>query len=85
MNDFRTVEDLFKDLDAREFNFFASALAAYRKALVNEGFNNRESMRLVEAYAKFIYNMGLEEFIAEKTKEADREFFDDDFDEDDDE
>lgn len=60
------VEEAFKELDRKEFNFFAQALGAYRKALVKEGFTRREAQRLVETYAKFIYDMSLEEFLTEK-------------------
>lgn len=63
------LEDAFKEIDAREFDFVAKALAAYRRSLTGEGFSQREAMRLVEGYAKYIYDMSLEEFIAQKNSE----------------
>lgn len=80
------VEDAFKELDENEFTFFSRSLAAYRRRLMSEGFTRREAMRLVEAYSKFIYDISIEEFMAEKDSErADRIFGTDDVDDDDEE
>lgn len=65
--------EAFKELDAKEYSFFAQSLSAYLKALINEGFTRRESLRLVEAYAKFIYDLSIEEFIREKDADVDSE------------
>ncbi len=77
------VEDAFKDLDKREFHFFASALAAYRKSLMDQGFTRREALRLVESYSKFIYEMSVEEFMSRKAKEDSEQDIDLDDDDDD--
>lgn len=60
---FDTVDELFDELDRREYAPFAATLAAYRKALAEQGFNARESFRLVEGYAKFVYDMAFEDFL----------------------
>lgn len=81
------LEQAFKDLDAREFTFFAAALASYRRSLMKEGFTRREALRLVETYSKFIYDMSIEEFIVEKRKEEEAlldKQLDDELDDDDD-
>lgn len=62
-------EDAFKELETKEFSFFAKALAAYKRALVQEGFNDEEAMRLVEAYSKFIYDMSVEEYLTDPGEE----------------
>lgn len=64
---FDSLEEAFEDLDKREYAFFAKALAAYRNALLEQGFSKSESFKLVAAYSKFIYDMGLEEYISERT------------------
>lgn len=72
------LDDLFKDLDANEFNFFAISLAAYRDSLTSKGFTRKEAMRLVETYSKFIYDMSVEEFIAQKEDELMKDIDEDD-------
>lgn len=62
-------EDAFRELDEMEYSLFAKALADYRNQLMKEGFTRRESLRLVESYSKFIYDMVVEEFLAQKRKE----------------
>lgn len=84
MGDYSTVEDLFKELDAKEFSFFARALGSYRKSLMDEGFTRREAIKLVESYSQFLYNMGLEDFIAERNREEDVKFMQELDDDDDD-
>lgn len=66
---FDNVEDAFKDLDKKEYDFFAKALGLFRDALVKEGFEREEAMVLVASYSKFVYDMGLEEFISSKDEE----------------
>lgn len=61
--DFETLEDLFRELDINEFKFYAEALASYRKALLQAGFNSVEAFKLVESYSKFIYDMSIEDFV----------------------
>lgn len=62
-------EDAFRELDQKEFVFFAQALAAYRESLIKEGFTRREALRLVESYSKFIYDMSVEDFLVNGSKE----------------
>lgn len=63
------LEDAFKDIDKNEFRFLAEALSSYRKSLMDEGFTRREAARLVESFAKYIYDMALEDFMVEKARE----------------
>lgn len=77
------VEDAFKELDKKEFAFIASSLGAFRHALMAEGFTRREALRFVESYSRFIYEMSMEEFLADKEKQKEntnRKPFDDDVD-----
>jgi len=67
--DASNVEELFKELDEQQFVDVAKSLAAYRGSLMKEGFTRRESMRLVEAYSKFLYDITLENFLSEKRQE----------------
>lgn len=60
------LEQAFGELDRNEYQFFAKTLGAYRRALEAEGFSRREAMRLVETYAKFVYDMVIEEIISGK-------------------
>ena len=82
------LEDAFKELEAREFAFLASCLGALRKSLMSEGFTRREALRLVESYSKFIYDLGMEEFIMRSRVNDDEEKYeapeDDDVDPDED-
>lgn len=71
------LEDAFKELEAREFAFLASCLGALRKSLMNEGFTRREALRLVESYSKFIYDLGMEEFIMRTRAQDDAEDYED--------
>ena len=64
-------EQAFRELDKNEYNFFARTLGAYHKALMAEGFTRRESMKLVETYAKFVYDMVIEELISGKPDSPD--------------
>lgn len=73
------LEEAFKDLDAKEFEFFAAALGAFRQSLQKQGFTRREAMRLVETYSRFIYDMSLEDYIANKNR-IDEDEEDDDVD-----
>lgn len=80
---YENVEDAFKDLDKREFHFFASALASYRKALMDQGFTRREAVKLAESYSKFIYEMSIEEYMNRKAAESSEVDIDVDDDDDD--
>lgn len=66
-----SLEAAFKDLDSKEFGFFADALGAYLKALMKAGFTREEAMKLVESYSRFIYDMSIEEFWATKKDDID--------------
>lgn len=66
-------EEAFKELDVKEFSAPAETLGAYLKALMKAGFTRRESIRLVEAYSKFLYDMAIEEFMAMKRLQEDIE------------
>lgn len=61
MSDFDNWQDAFKKADANQYGTVAKALAGYRRALMAEGFTRRETMRLVESYSAFIYDMTLNE------------------------
>lgn len=76
MEKWKNVEDAFKELDAKEYTFFASSLSAYLSSLMTEGFTRREAMRLVEAYSRFIYDLTLEDFVNQEHKSNDE--FDED-------
>lgn len=80
MNDFDHVdyEAEFKKLDEGEFVFFAKALAGYRRALIAEDFTETQAMRLVATYAKFIYDMSIEDFIAQQREKEFQENFPED-------
>lgn len=67
------VEAAFKELDAKEYSFFANSLSAYLKSLMDQGFTRREAMRLVESYSRFIYDLSIEEFLHQKHDELDED------------
>lgn len=65
-------EEKFKELDANVFSFFAKALAGYKQALIETGaFNSQDAQRLVESYAKFIYDMSIEEYLDKSLEDDD--------------
>jgi hypothetical protein len=71
------LEDAFKELDRKEYQVIAKALGDYRDSLMTQRFTRRESMRLVETYSKFLYDMSLEEFILQKRREERKAFEED--------
>lgn len=68
------VDDLFKELDKKEYHFVSASLWTYMKSLMDSGFSRREAFNLVQGYGKFIYDMTLEEFISNRRMEEDRAF-----------
>lgn len=81
--DFENYEEAFKELDKKEHVFFSRALGGYLKSLMQEGFTRREAFRLVEAYARFVYDMSIEEFISQKQREELGDDIDDDLEDED--
>lgn len=61
-----SLEDAFKELDKNEFMEFATSLAAYKDALMSKGFTRREACRLVENYAKFVYEWAIEDAVSRR-------------------
>lgn len=68
------LEEAFRELDDKEFTVIAKALGDFRSSLMKNGFTRREALRLVESYSKFIYDMSIEEFIAQK-RQHERQLF----------
>lgn len=68
------VDDMFRELDEREYNLIAGALGNFRSSLMTNGFTRREALRLVETYSKFIYDMSIEEFLSQR-RAQDREAY----------
>lgn len=60
---FDNPDEAFAELDKKPFWDVAKSLAGYRKALMDQGFNRREACRLVELYAKFIYESAVDAMI----------------------
>lgn len=65
-----SIEDAFGELDKEEYFFFARTMGAYMRSLMAEGFTRREAFRLVESYSKFVYDMVIEEVMAEKDSKS---------------
>lgn len=77
------VEEFFRELDKREYAPLATPLGAYRRALEEEGFSQKQAFKIVKQYAKFLFNMTLEEFIGERDEKLFNDTEDDDVDSDD--
>lgn len=73
-----SLEDAFKELDSKEYMHYARALGAYKRALISEGFNDKEATELVLTYSKFLYDITLEEFLSEKRIEEAKAWVDGD-------
>lgn len=58
---FDNLEDAFKQLDKKPYEPVSKTLALFRESLMQHGFTRRESMRLLDTYAKFLYEWAIEE------------------------
>lgn len=72
-NPYDKYRDEFHELDKKEYGFLGKQLALFKEAMQDHGFENEQAMELTAQYTKFIFDMGVEEFMNARIDQWDEE------------